>query len=627
MDSVLDRIHTPMDLHGLSIFELEFLAKELRQLIIETVSKNGGHLAPNLGTIELTLALYSVFSLPEDKVVWDVGHQAYAHKILTGRRNRFATLRKKGGITGFPNIRESDYDSFGVGHASTSISAALGLAVARDLLKKDGHIIAVIGDGALTGGEAYEALNHAGALKIPLIVIVNDNHMSIDANVGAMNEYLTRIRLAPEYRKAKRDMTSLLRSIPHIGDTVYKTASHIKDGVRAALVAGNLFEEMGFHYVGPLDGHNIQTLKEIFTQAKESNEPVLLHVCTKKGKGYAPAENAPDRFHGIGKFNIETGECIPSPSAPKTYTKVFSDALIALAEHDKRIVAITAAMPSGTGLKAFGARYPSRFFDTGIAEEHAMTLAAGMAAAGLHPVLALYSTFAQRAFDQLIHDVCLQGLPVTLALDRAGLVGEDGPTHHGVFDLTYLRMIPNMTIFVPKDEEELRYMLGTAIGLPSPTAIRYPRGCGLGVPLTGDFRDIPIGKAELLQEGQDVSLLALGTMVRAAQQAAGLLASAGISCRVVNMRFAKPVDVEEILQSAHKTRCLVTMEENVLTGGFGSAVLEALADAKVPVPVLRIGIPDEFVEQGTRQEQLFAYAMDPEQISERILHFLKETML
>lgn len=624
MDSVLDRIHTPTDLHGLSIPELEILAKELRQLIIETVSKNGGHLAPNLGTIELTLALYSVFSFPEDKVVWDVGHQAYAHKILTGRRDRFATLRKKGGITGFPNIRESDYDAFGVGHASTSISAALGLAIARNLLHKDGHVIAVIGDGALTGGEAYEALNHAGAMRTPLIVIVNDNHMSIDANVGAMNEYLTRIRLAPEYRKAKRDMTSLLRSIPHIGDTMYKTASHIKDGVRAALVAGNLFEEMGFHYVGPLDGHNIHTLKEIFSQAKESNEPVLLHVSTKKGKGYAPAENAPDRFHGIGKFDIETGECIPSPSAPPTYTKVFSDALISLAEKNRRIVAITAAMPSGTGLKAFGAQYPTRFFDTGIAEEHAMTLAAGMAVSGLHPVIALYSTFAQRAFDQLIHDVCLQKLPVTLALDRAGLVGEDGPTHHGVFDLTYLRMMPNMTIFVPKDEEELRHMLETAVKLTSPTAIRYPRGCGLGVPLTKDFQDIPIGAAEVLQDGKHVALLALGTMVHAAEEAAKILLEQDISCRVVNMRFAKPVDKKEILRSAENTRHIVTLEENVLAGGFGSAVLEVLSDADVSVPVLRIGIPDEFVEQGTRQEQLSCYGMEPAQLAERILHFLKE---
>ncbi len=624
MDSVLDRIHTPADLHGLSIPELEFLAGELRQLIIETVSKNGGHLAPNLGTIELTLALYSVFSFPEDKVVWDVGHQAYAHKILTGRRDRFATLRKKGGITGFPNIRESDYDAFGVGHASTSISAALGLAIARDLLQKDGHVIAVIGDGALTGGEAYEALNHAGAMGIPLIVIVNDNHMSIDANVGAMNEYLTRIRLAPEYRKAKRDMTSLLRSIPHIGDTVYKTASHIKDGVRAALVAGNLFEEMGFHYVGPLDGHNIHTLKEIFSQAKQSNEPVLLHVCTKKGKGYAPAENAPDRFHGIGKFDIETGKCVPSTSAPPTYTKVFSDALISLAEQNRRIVAITAAMPSGTGLKAFGARYPKRFFDTGIAEEHAMTLAAGMAVSGLHPVIALYSTFAQRAFDQLIHDVCLQDLPVTLALDRAGLVGEDGPTHHGVFDLSYLRMMPNMTIFVPKDEEELRHMLSTAVKLSAPTAIRYPRGCGLGVPLSEDFRDIPIAKAELLQEGTDVALLALGTMVHVAEEASKILSDQDISCRVVNMRFAKPVDKTEILKSAEETRHVVTLEENVLAGGFGSAVLEVLSDADVSVPVMRIGIPDEFVEQGTRQEQLSCYGMEPDKLAERILHFLKD---
>ena len=429
MYPLLNRIENPEDVKKLTVRELEQLASELRHFIIDTVSQNGGHLAPNLGTVELTLALYSVFSFPTDKLVWDVGHQAYSHKILTGRRDAFSTLRKKGGITGFPNRFESVYDAFGVGHASTSISAALGMALARDAKGEKNQVIAVIGDGALTGGESFEALNNAGDLGTKLIVILNDNEMSIGANVGAMSEYLSRIRIAPQYARAKRDMGSLLMSIPHIGDKVYKTASHLKDGVRSVLVPGSLFEEMGFHYIGPLDGHNIALMEEVFKSAKEMEGPVLIHIHTVKGKGYQPAEQAPEKFHGVGCFDPSTGKSAKKAGCAPSYTSVFSQALIELAKDRPDILAITAAMPSGTGLKAFGKAYPKRFFDVGIAEEHAMTLAAGMAAGGMHPVIALYSTFAQRAYDQLIHDVCLQNLPVTLCLDRAGLVGEDGPTN------------------------------------------------------------------------------------------------------------------------------------------------------------------------------------------------------
>ncbi|WP_288850351.1 1-deoxy-D-xylulose-5-phosphate synthase [uncultured Mitsuokella sp.] len=618
MYALLNRIEKPEDVKALTVRELEQLASELRHFIIDTVSQNGGHLAPNLGTVELTLALYSIFSFPEDKLVWDVGHQAYTHKILTGRRDAFKTLRKKGGITGFPNRSESVYDAFGVGHASTSISAALGMALARDARGEKNQVIAVIGDGALTGGESFEALNNAGDLGTKLIVILNDNEMSIDANVGAMSEYLSRIRIAPQYARAKRDMGSLLMSIPHIGDKVYKTASHLKDGVRSVLVPGSLFEEMGFHYIGPIDGHNIGLLEEVLASAKEMEGPVLIHIHTVKGKGYKPAEQAPDKFHGVGCFDPSTGKSAKKAGCAPSYTSVFSKALIDLAKDRPDILAITAAMPSGTGLKAFGQAYPKRFFDVGIAEEHAMTLAAGMAAAGMHPVIALYSTFAQRAYDQLIHDVCLQNLPVTLCLDRAGLVGEDGPTHHGVFDLSYLRQMPNMCVMAPKDEEELRHMLATAIAIEGPSAVRYPRGAGLGVPLTDSLETLPVGKAEVLQEEGDIAFLAVGTMVEKAKEAAAILKEEGIEAAVVNMRFIKPLDTELLGEMARTKRLLITAEENVLAGGFGSAVAEYLADHGIEVPLLRFGIPDRFIEQGTRRELLSLCGLQPSEMAERI---------
>ena len=625
MYALLNRIEKPEDVKALTVRELEQLASELRHFIIDTVSQNGGHLAPNLGTVELTLALYSVFSFPGDKLVWDVGHQAYTHKILTGRRDAFKTLRKKGGITGFPNRSESVYDAFGVGHASTSISAALGMAIAARLEDKtDRWHIAVIGDGALTGGESFEALNNAGDLGTKLIVILNDNEMSIDANVGAMSEYLSRIRIAPQYARAKRDMGSLLMSIPHIGDKVYKTASHLKDGVRSVLVPGSLFEEMGFHYIGPIDGHNIGLLEEVLASAKEMEGPVLIHIHTVKGKGYKPAEQAPDKFHGVGCFDPSTGKSAKKAGCAPSYTSVFSKALIDLAKDRPDILAITAAMPSGTGLKAFGQAYPKRFFDVGIAEEHAMTLAAGMAAAGMHPIIALYSTFAQRAYDQLIHDVCLQNLPVTLCLDRAGLVGEDGPTHHGVFDLSYLRQMPNMCVMAPKDEEELRHMLATAIAIEGPAAVRYPRGAGLGVPLTDSLETLPVGKAEVLQEEGNIAFLAVGTMVEKAKEAAAILNEAGIEAAVVNMRFIKPLDTELLGEMARTKRLLITAEENVLAGGFGSAVAEYLADHGIEVPLLRFGIPDRFIEQGTRRELLSLIGLQPDEMAERIRERLSQ---
>ena len=624
MYALLNRIEKPEDVKALTVRELEQLASELRHFIIDTVSQNGGHLAPNLGTVELTLALYSVFSFPGDKLVWDVGHQAYTHKILTGRRDAFKTLRKKGGITGFPNRSESVYDAFGVGHASTSISAALGMALARDARGEKNQVIAVIGDGALTGGESFEALNNAGDLGTKLIVILNDNEMSIDANVGAMSEYLSRIRIAPQYARAKRDMGSLLMSIPHIGDKVYKTASHLKDGVRSVLVPGSLFEEMGFHYIGPIDGHNIGLLEEVLASAKEMEGPVLIHIHTVKGKGYKPAEQAPDKFHGVGCFDPSTGKSAKKAGCAPSCTSVFSKALIDLAKDRPDILAITAAMPSGTGLKAFGQAYPKRFFDVGIAEEHAMTLAAGMAAAGMHPIIALYSTFAQRAYDQLSHDVCLQNLPVTLCLDRAGLVGEDGPTHHGVFDLSYLRQMPNMCVMAPKDEEELRHILATAIAIEGPAAVRYPRGAGLGVPLTDSLETLPVGKAEVLQEEGNIAFLAVGTMVEKAKEAAAILKEEGIEAAVVNMRFIKPLDTELLGEMARTKRLLITAEENVLAGGFGSAVAEYLADHGIEVPLLRFGIPDRFIEQGTRRELLSLIGLQPDEMAERIRERLSQ---
>ena len=621
MEQILDSIKHPADVQKLSISHLHALAAELRRMIIDTCAKNGGHLAPSLGTVDLTLALYSVFNPERDKFVWDVGHQAYAHKILTGRRENFATLRTLNGITGFPKRSESRFDAFGTGHASTSISAALGMSIVRDLEGKDYNVVAIIGDGALTGGEAYEGLNYAGDLGKRLIVILNDNEMSIDRNVGAMSEYLSRIKLAPQYARAKKDIEGFIRNIPHIGDTVLKTAEYLKDGVKAAITPGGLFEEMGFSYIGPIDGHNIEAMQSVFRQIANIEGPVLVHVRTKKGRGYMPAEDEPDKFHGISKFNKATGEPIKNPAAPPSYTEIFSRTMLELGYDNPSMVAITAAMPSGTGLKAFARQFPERFFDVGIAEEHAVTMAAGMAAAGAHPVVALYSTFAQRAYDQIVHDVCLQKLPVTLCLDRAGLVGADGPTHHGVFDYSYLRHIPGMVVMAPKDENELRDMLYTAVKYNGPAAVRYPRGSATGAALSDGFRQLEIGKAELLSgDGRGVVLLAVGSMVKQAVEAARLLNMANIKATVVNMRFVKPLDADMLgWLLERQPELMVTLEENALAGGFGSAVLEFMADAGKKCRVLRFGIEDKFIEHGSCPQLLEKCGLMPQQIADRII--------
>ena len=624
MEQLLGRIDNPAELKNCTLEELSVLAGELRHSIIHTVSQTGGHLAPSLGTVELTLALHRAFDCPEDKIIWDVGHQAYAHKILTGRRDAFIKLRQKGGITGFPKREESIYDAFGTGHSSTSISAALGMAAARDMAGAHYRVAAVIGDGALTGGEAFEGLNNAGELGRDIIVILNDNGMSIAPNVGAVSEYLARFRMTPGYRRAKRDIKNFLKKIPHIGERVYRTAEYVKDGVRSALVPGGLFTDLGFHYIGPLDGHNIALLLDVFEQAKQLKGPLLIHVETCKGKGYPPAEKEPDKFHGIGKFDIVEGTALKKTGACPTYTSVFGEAMLEMAEKDEDVVAITAAMPDGTGLRVFGKKYPERFFDVGIAEQHAVTFAAGLAASGKKPVVALYSTFAQRAYDQILHDVCLQNLHVVFALDRAGFVGEDGATHHGVFDYSYLRHLPNMTLMAPKDENELGQMLAMALAMDGPVAIRYPRGEGLGVELQRPFLPLRHMKAEVLKPDGQIALLAVGSMVHMAERTATLLTEEDLSAAVVNMRFIKPLDKEAIVRLTQEKRLLVTMEENVLAGGFGTAIFESLSDEGILVPVLRLGIPDAFIEQGKPQELLEICNLLPEQMARKILAVWKE---
>ncbi|WP_110953161.1 1-deoxy-D-xylulose-5-phosphate synthase [Anaerosinus massiliensis] len=625
MSTILSSIDSPLQLKNLSLAQLNKLAGEIRELIIHTVAKNGGHLAPNLGTVELTVALHNVFHCPNDKIVWDVGHQAYGHKILTGRRERFATLRQTDGITGFPKRSESVYDSFGVGHSSTSISAALGMAIARDLDHKNHYVIAVIGDGSMTGGEAFEALNNAGDLGKHLIVILNDNEMSIDKNVGALSEYLSKMRTAPTYNKVKHDLEFLLKRIPTIGGSVAKAVEHIKDSLRYLLVQGGVFEELGFTYVGPIDGHNIELLTDVLEKAKTMKGPILIHTLTKKGKGYFPAETEPDKFHGVGPFCAETGEIKKSTNCIPSYTSIFSKTLVSLAEKDDDIVAITAAMPSGTGLKHFYDCFPDRFLDVGIAEQHAVTVAAGLASQGKKPIVALYSTFAQRAYDQIIHDVCLQKLPVVFSLDRAGIVGEDGPTHHGLFDYSFLRHMPNITIMAPKDENELQHMLYTAFQLNAPVALRYPRGSGTGVKLDMEFTTLPIGKAEEIKAGNDVVFFAVGAMVEVAKQASEYLSYVGIDAGVVNARFIKPLDVEMLKELANRTRYIVTVEDHVLAGGFGSAVLEYLNDYGVnQVKVLRLGFPDKFIEQGTRKTLLDKYTLSGETVAKRVSDFIRQ---
>ena len=612
--NILETINSPADVKALSLEQLKQLAEEIRQLLISVISKTGGHLAPNLGVVELTLALHRVFTTPKDKIVFDVGHQSYIHKIITGRREQFSTLRQYGGLSGFPKRSESEHDAFGTGHSSTSISAALGMAVARDLQGEDYNVIAVIGDGSMTGGMAFEALNNAGTLHKKMIVVLNDNEMSISKNVGAMSEYLYQLRTGETYNKIKHDIEGWLKNM-EFGTDVLKAIRRLKGSVKYLMVPTSIFEELGFTYLGPIDGHDLQGLTEVLQAAKKIDGPVLVHVLTKKGKGYKPAEESPNKFHGTGPFDIATGKKIANPNAPITYTEVFGRTLTELANEDKEIIGITAA-------KA----HPERFFDVGIAEQHAVTSAAGAAAVGLKPVAAIYSTFLQRAYDSVLHDICMQKLHVTLCLDRAGLVGDDGYTHHGVFDYAYLRSMPEMTIMAPKDENELRHMLKTAVDFDGPVSVRYPRGSGVGVSITEPMHSLPIGKAEVLREGKDVCLWAIGSMVQSALQAADKLAEQGISAGVVNMRFAKPLDEELLLEHATQYGKIVTLEEGVLQGGVGSAVLETLNAAKMlqKCQVLTLGIPDEFVLHGDKKLLFKDLGLDVETIADKIAALVKE---
>ncbi len=620
---LLETIQSPSDLKKLKPEQLPALAAEVRAFLLETVSATGGHLGSNLGTVELSIALHYCFDSPNDKIIWDVGHQAYTHKILTGRRDQFHTQRQYKGISGFPKRSESEHDAFGMGHSSTSISAGLGMAAAASLDGKQSHSIAVIGDGSLTGGMAFEALNQAGHLKKNLIVILNDNEMSISKNVGAFSAFISRKMTGRYYRDLKKEMQGLLKHIPAFGTDILHFARRAENSLKGFLTPGSLFEALGFDYLGPLDGHNLPQLVEIFNNINELDGPLLVHVMTTKGKGYKPAEETPAKYHGVGAFDVTTGQGA-AKSSVKSYTDLFGETLVQLAEEDPKIVAITAAMPEGTGLNQFSQRFPDRFFDVGIAEQHAMVFAAGLAADGFKPVTAIYSTFVQRAYDQVFHDICLQKLPVTIAMDRAGLVGDDGPTHHGVFDLSYLRHLPGITVMAPKDENELRHLLKTAIYSGLPMALRYPRGSGFGVPLDRDLKCLEIGKGEQLLDGADLTLVAIGATVYPALQAAEILRLQGIAAGVVNARFVKPLDAELILSVARQTGKIITIEENALQGGFGSAVLELLYDNNLQnVQVRRLGIPDHFIEQGSQAQLRKDVGIDAEGIASAALEFMK----
>jgi len=617
VDSILDTITGPGDLKALDAAELKRLASEIRETLVATVAETGGHLAPNLGVVELTIGLHRALDCPVDRIVWDVGHQAYVHKLLTGRRERFNTLRTYGGVCGFPKRSESPYDVHDAGHASNSISVALGMAAARDLRGGDETIVAVIGDGSLTGGMAFEALNHAGHLGTRLVIVLNDNEMSIAPNVGALSSYLARVRLDRRYRRLRDDVESALART-RIGAAMVAAGEAAKESVKQLLVPGMLFEELGLQYVGPIDGHDVAQVQNAVTWAKAADGPVIIHAVTRKGMGYSHAEDRPDAFHSVSPFSVETGTVNGSGGGPRSYTDVFGDALVAEAERDDRIVAITAAMPAGTGLTGFADRFPDRFFDVGIAEQHAVGLAAGLAHGGRVPVVAIYSTFLQRAFDQVIMDVALQGLHVVFAIDRAGLVGEDGPTHHGVFDLSYLRSVPNLMVMAPADEAELVDMLHTAINSDGPVAVRYPRGAGRGVSLAAEPVLLEAGRAEVRREGRDVMILAVGRMVEVAEEAAALLGEDGVDAGVVNMRWVKPMDLEAISAAAQRA-LVVTLEENTGIGGFGAGVLEALADLGSTVPVLRLAVPDCFVTHGSIGRLLAEVGLAPDAVRGAVL--------
>jgi 1-deoxy-D-xylulose-5-phosphate synthase len=623
MYKLLSKINSPTDLKKLSAEELPPLADELRAFLLEKVNQTGGHLASNLGCVELSIALHYCFNSPQDKIIWDVGHQAYTHKILTGRRDSFHTQRSYKGISGFPKRSESPHDAFGAGHSSTSISAGLGMAVAHGLNHDTSRVISVIGDGSLTGGMAFEALNQAGHLRKNLIVVLNDNEMSISKNVGALSSFISRKMTGGYYRSLKKEMEGVLASIPAIGGNILSFARKAENSLKGFLTPGTLFEALGFEYIGPIPGHDLPTLLSVLENVKHIEGPILLHVMTKKGKGYQPAEDTPDKFHGIAAAKLPSA--VPAKAAPPSYTAVFGEAMLKLGAVDPKIVAITAAMPDGTGLSPFAKRFPERFFDVGIAEQHALTFAAGLAAEGFRPVAAIYSTFTQRAYDQVFHDICLQKLPVTIALDRAGLVGDDGPTHHGAFDISFLRHLPELTVMAPKDENELQHMVKTAIYSGRPIALRYPRGAGYGVTLDRELKEIEIGKGELLVEGADLTIVAIGSTVYPALEAAELLRERGIFASVVNARFVKPLDRELILAEAAKTGVLVTVEENALMGGFGSAVLELLSDeGQSQIRVKRIGIPDSFIEQGSQAQLRADLGLDGAGVAATCEAFLSE---
>lgn len=623
--SLLSKIDSPADIKKLDRQQLGQLADELRSFMIHTISKTGGHLASSLGTVELTVALHYVFNAPADQLVWDVGHQAYGHKILTGRRDQFHTLRQYEGISGFPRREESVYDAFNVAHASTSISAALGMAVARDLAKKDFHVVAIIGDGGLTGGIALEGINQAGHLQKKLLIILNDNEMSISPNVGAISGYLNRIVTGQVYNRFKKEVESMLLSVPHIGKRLVKIAKDMVDAMKTFMVPGLLFHELGFDYVGPINGHHLDTLVDTLEKLKQNPAPTILHIVTKKGKGWSVAESAPIKYHGPTAYDPQTGVFYPTPPAPASYTSVFGKTMIKLAQQDPKIVAITAAMLEGTGLVQFSKEFPDRCFDVGIAEQHGVTFAAGLATQGFKPVAAIYSTFLQRAYDQVIHDVCLMDLPVTFAIDRAGIVGADGPTHNGLYDIAYLRAVPNMTVMAPKDENELQHMIYTAVQSGRPAAVRYPRGNGIGVKMDERFRMLEIGKAEILQDGEDCVILALGTLVHPSLKAAEKLALDGISASVVNARFVKPLDEELISCLATEKSFLITVEEAALMGGFGSAVMELLeARSLQGCKLLRIGVPDRLIPHGSPSLLHAKYGIDADGIYEKIRTFIQD---
>lgn len=621
--SLLDTIDSPHDLRGLNLLEMELLARELRDTIIATVAETGGHLAPSLGVVELTLALHYVFDTPRDKLVWDVGHQAYAHKLLTGRKGRFATLRRYKGLSGFPKRAESEYDPVEAGHSSTSISYGLGMAAAKTIQADTGKVIAIIGDGSMTAGMAFEGLNHAGDLGRDLVVILNDNEMSISKNVGALSSFLSRKLTGKTIRRMRDHIEERLLALSSVGENILTVLRKSEESLKGFFTPGMLFEALKFKYIGPIPGHELDDLIATLENVRDHNHgPVLVHVITTKGKGYKPAETNPGEYHGIGPFDIATGVPKKIKSTPVSYTRVFGNTLCQLAREDKRLVAITAAMPGGTGLQDFSTDFPDRFFDVGIAEQHAVTFAAGLALEGLRPFFVVYSSFMQRALDQLIHDVCLPNLPVTIALDRSGVVGADGPTHHGVFDLSFLRFIPNLTVMAPKDENELQHMLATALHHDGPVVLRYPRGSGEGIPLDPSLQQLAIGKGEVLRHGSDVLLLPVGNRVYPALAAAGRLAEQGVEAAVINPRFLKPLDSELITAWAARTGRVVTVEDNSGLGGFGSAVLQLLNERGLHLPVKILGYGDTFIEHGPQSILWSRAGLDAEGIVRNTLELL-----